>query len=165
MLAPPSTPIPQQSPPTEILPAWISSDPAPTKFHSTGASGYSRWMSGYPGGDIRRSMPTEMPSMGMSRYPASTEIQSVLTFRYSAGMCGYSMPTEIQSAPIRRPVKTMGAAADGMPQRPPVAGKVISCTQFQQEAFLAKKVGVGYRRGIRRPTRGERRCPTMQVST
>lgn len=100
-----STPIPQQSPPTEIFPAWISSDPAPTKFHSAGAFGYSKWMSGYPGGDIRHSMPTDMSSTGISRYLASTEIQSAVTFRYLAGMCGYSMPTEIQSVPIRRPVK------------------------------------------------------------
>jgi hypothetical protein len=105
MLAPLSTPIPRQSPPTEILPAWISSDPAPTKFHSAGAFGYSTWMSGYSGGDIRHSMPTEMLSTGMSRYTASIEIQSAVTFRYSAGMCGYSTPTEIQSTPIRRPVK------------------------------------------------------------
>jgi hypothetical protein len=62
-------------------------------------------MPGYFGGDIRHSMPTEMPSTGMSRYPASTEIQSAVTFRYPAGMCGYSTPTEIQSTPIRRPVK------------------------------------------------------------
>jgi hypothetical protein len=105
MLAPPSTPIPQPSPPTEILPAWTSSDPAPTKFHSAGALGYSGWMSGYPGGDIRYSMPTEMPSTGMSRYPASTEIQSALAFGHAARICGYSTPTGIQSAPIRRPVK------------------------------------------------------------
>jgi hypothetical protein len=73
MVVPPSTPTPQPSPPTEILPAWISSDPAPTEFQSAGAFGYSRWMSGYPGGDIRHSVPTEMPSTGISRYPASTE--------------------------------------------------------------------------------------------
>jgi hypothetical protein len=147
MVVPPSTPTPQPSPPTEILPAWISSDPAPTEFQSAGAFGYSRWMSGYPGGDIRHSVPTEMPSTGISRYPASTEIRSTGTFRYLAGMCGYSTPTGIQSAPIRRPVKRIGAAAGGVPQRLPVASEVISRTQFQQEAFLAKKVGVGCRRG------------------
>jgi hypothetical protein len=64
-----------------------------------------------------------MSSTGVSRYLASTEIQSAVTFRYLAGMCGYSMPTEIQSVPIRRPVKTVGGAADGVPQRPPAAGR------------------------------------------
>jgi hypothetical protein len=34
-------------------------------------------------------------------------------------------------------------------RRLPVANKVISRTQFQQEAFLAKKVGVGWPRGVR----------------
>jgi hypothetical protein len=97
-----STPIPQHSPLTEILPAWTSSDPAPTKFHSAGTSGYSTWMSGYPAGNIRHSTPTEMPSTGMSRCTASIEIQSAGTFRYSAGICGYSTSTEFQSTPIRR---------------------------------------------------------------
>jgi hypothetical protein len=66
-------------------------------------------MSGYPIGDIRHPMPTEMKSTGMSRYPASIEIRSAGTFRYLAGRCGYSMPTGIQSAPMRRPVETVGA--------------------------------------------------------
>jgi hypothetical protein len=52
-----------------------------------------------------------------------------------------------------------------MPQRPPVASKVISRTQFPHEAFLAKKVGVGFPKGVTRPTGGETRCPIMQVST
>lgn len=121
-------------------------------------------MSGYPGGDIRHSMPTEMPSTGMSRYPASTEIQSALTFRHSAGMCGYSAPTGIQSAPIRRPVKPDShrpsrEARNRAPNAPQcalplaAAGTVAGFARIQQRAkrqavVLVRGAEAGRRSGL-----------------